>query len=64
LGIYKDFHVHEGWTLQFRGEMFNAFNHPNLVVDRGLAEISANPDFISARKSGSRNVQLALKLSF
>ena len=64
LGIYKDFHVHEGWTLQFRGEMFNALNHPNLVVDTGLAEISANPDFISARKSGSRNVQLALKLSF
>ena len=64
LGIYKNFQLHEGWVLQFRGELFNAFNHPNLYANTGQAEITANPEFISASKSGSRNVQLALKLTF
>jgi hypothetical protein len=64
LGIYKTFQLHEGWVLQFRGELFNAFNHPNLGVNSGQAEITTNPDFISASKSDSRNVQLAVKLTF
>lgn len=64
LGIYKNFQPHEGWVLQVRGELFNAFNHPNLQVNTGQAEISFNPEFISAQESGNRNVQLALKLTF
>jgi hypothetical protein len=64
LGIYKNFKFHESWTLQFRTELFNAFNHPNFEVNEGLAEISTNPDFVSARKFGNRNIQLALKLTF
>ena len=64
LGIYKNFQLHEGWVLQFRGELFNAFNHPNLYANTGLAEITNNPEFVSASKSDTRNVQLALKLTF
>ena len=64
LGIYKNFQLHEGWMLQFRGEMFNVFNHPNLYANSDQAEITSNPDFISASKGGNRNVQLALKLTF
>jgi hypothetical protein len=30
MAAYKDFRVHEGLTLQFRGEFFNALNHTNL----------------------------------
>jgi hypothetical protein len=64
LGIYKNFRLHGGWVLQFRGELFNAFNHANLIANAASAEIPANPDFVSAAKSGNRNVQLALKLIF
>jgi hypothetical protein len=29
MALYKTFRIHEGLGLQFRGEMFNAFNHVN-----------------------------------
>jgi hypothetical protein len=29
MAIYKDFRLDEHFVLQFRGEFFNAFNHPN-----------------------------------
>lgn len=63
LGIYKDLRLNERWGLQFRGELFNAFNHPNLYVNSGLADV-AFLDFVSASKSDNRNIQLALKLNF
>ncbi|HTR26863.1 MAG TPA: carboxypeptidase regulatory-like domain-containing protein [Terriglobales bacterium] len=63
LGIYKGLRLNEKWDLQFRGELFNAFNHPNLYVNSGLADI-AFLDFVSASKSDNRNIQLALKLNF
>ena len=64
LGIYKSFKLREGWRLQFRGELYHAFNHPNLIVNRGQAEISTNSLFVSASKVGQRNVQLAVKIVF
>jgi len=64
LGIYKNFKLHEAWTLQFRAELFDAFNHANLEINEGQAEISTNPDFVSAKRFGARNIQLALKLTF
>ncbi len=64
LGIYKNFQLHEGWVLQFRGELFNVFNHSNLYANTGQAEITTNPNFISASKGGNRIVQFALKLNF
>jgi hypothetical protein len=63
LGIYKQFRLREGWELQFRGELFNAFNHPNFQVNTDQTDASGL-DFVSASKSGNRNVQLALKLTF
>lgn len=63
-GIYKNVLVHEGWTLQFRGELFDVFNHANLYANTNSAEITANPFFISASRFDNRNVQLALKLMF
>ena len=63
LGIYKQFHLREGWELQFRGELFNVFNHPNFQIDTDQTDASGL-DFVSASKSGNRNVQLAVKLIF
>jgi hypothetical protein len=38
LGIYKNFHVTERFTLQFRSEFYNVMNHSNLYVQGGSAE--------------------------
>ena len=62
LGIQKLFNPLEGLRIQFRAEMFNAFNHANFYVPNttlgssGFGTITAsNPP---------RDVQLALKLYF
>ena len=62
-GLFKNFRITEGTTLQFRGEMFNIFNHPNLFVRSETADLSSN-EFVQASRFGRRNVQLALKLIF
>jgi hypothetical protein len=38
LGIYKNFKITERWTLQFRNEWYNVFNHHNFYVDGSTAE--------------------------
>ncbi|MBI1760105.1 MAG: carboxypeptidase regulatory-like domain-containing protein [Acidobacteria bacterium] len=63
LGIYKKFFLTERYELQFRGEMYNAFNHANLFAGVGEADISSL-DFVPASRFGRRHVQLALKLQF
>jgi len=37
IGILKDFSLTETWKLQFRAEMFNAFNHPNFANPRNAS---------------------------
>ena len=64
LGIYKSFKLREGWTFQGRCELYNALNHSNFIVNKDQAEVSTNPFFVSARKVGQRNVQLAVKIVF
>jgi hypothetical protein len=61
-GVRKNFPITETHRLQFRAEAFNVLNHPNWG--------GANADFNSASfglitsKSGSRQIQLALKYIF
>lgn len=69
-GIYKNFKVTERVGLQFRGELFNAFNHHNFYVVGDQADVSAGLD-IPVKKGGlgnvtdeRRNVQLGLKIIF
>lgn len=62
-GLYKRFHVTERFGLQFRAEFYNLFNHPNLFIRGGEADISSST-YVPAFKSGRRNIQLALKLTF
>jgi Carboxypeptidase regulatory-like domain/TonB dependent receptor len=62
-GLYKNFRITEGTTLQFRSEFYNIFNHPNMFLNGATAELSSSP-FVEGFRNGRRNVQLALKLIF
>jgi hypothetical protein len=70
LGIYKNFSMKERYTLQFRAEFYNLFNHANLYADGTTADISGT-DFIYAMRGindygteDRRNIQFALKFLF
>lgn len=63
LGIYKRFFLTERYNLQFRAEMFNAFNHANLFIDGTTLDV-ATTTFIQANRFGRRQIQLALKFIF
>jgi len=56
----KNFKLGDGFTLQFRGEFFNAINHPNLgAPDLNIQDASAG---VISTASDARITQLALKL--
>jgi len=61
-GLHKDFPVHEQVRLQFRGEFFNIFNHPNFAPP----DTNYGDDTVGQILStlGTREIQLALKLIF
>ena len=60
LGIQKWFNITEGFRLQFRAEMFNAFNHTNFdSPDVGIGDGTFGR---LTNTQGARQVQMALKL--
>lgn len=74
--VVKNWRVRERYRLQFRAEMFNAFNHVNLrAIDLNLnfQNIAADPNFrqplnpnfgrLTASR-GPREIQFGLKFSF
>ena len=62
LGIYKNIHFGERYSLQLRGEIFNLFNHANLFVDYGSPDVSGGN--VLGYRDGRRNIQLAAKFIF
>jgi hypothetical protein len=63
----------EGMALEFRAELYNLFNHPNLILKPGSQNVAAlsfnetrtdvTPGVL-VTKAGSRQVVLALRLNF
>ncbi len=62
-GIYKNTKVTERCTVQFRTELFNAFNHANMYILGDQTDVWA-VNYVPARRNGRRNIQMALKLIF
>jgi hypothetical protein len=66
--VMKQFRFSEKWSLQFRAESFNIFNHanfgePNPIVFSG-GKISPSAGVITTTATTSRQLQFALKLLF
>jgi hypothetical protein len=68
LSTMKDFRIHEGHTVQFRMEMFNAPNHPawgRPSAAWGTQNVAPNAAFGRIRSTIQlRQIQFALKYSF
>jgi hypothetical protein len=71
MGVFKNFPIREKLAIQFRGELFNTFNHTNLMTtDMGVS--SSNPvTTVTGAGFGNilaandpRIIQLALKVVF
>jgi hypothetical protein len=66
--LFKKFSFNERYSLQFRTEAFNIFNHPNFaspnpVVFAG-SKSSSSAGVITLTSTNSRQIQFALKLLF
>lgn len=66
LSLRKQFTLHEQYKLQFRGDMFNAFNHVNLNLNNGglIVNQAANNYGTITSAAPGRQVQLGLRLTF
>jgi len=65
MSAQKEFKFRERFGLILRAEAYNMFNHANLFVNSGNADVSAGPTgFTDAYKQGRRNLQLSLRLNF
>ena len=61
--VMKIFRVSETKVFQLRGELFNAFNHPNWG-DPGLGYGTATFGRVTATSGDPRNAQIGLKFLF
>jgi hypothetical protein len=62
LGLFKNVNIGERLKVQYRWEMFNAFNHANLTNPQGV--ITANNAGEIQTLSGPRIMQMGLRLTF
>lgn len=69
LSLFKNFHITERVSAQFRVETFNTFNHDNWAVpdsniaDSSFGKVTSTQQF-AADQNNMRSGQLALKISF
>ena len=70
LGLAKHFPIRDKFTLEFRADAFNVFNHtnfnlPGLAGNRGTADITNPSQFgVITSTADSRQMQFALRLDF
>jgi hypothetical protein len=66
--LFKKFSFNEKYSLQFRTEAFNIFNHPNFSSPNPVTFSGNNPSssagVITATSTTSRQIQFALKVLF
>src|SRR6266568_9034242 len=66
--LFKRFSVSEKYSLQFRTEAFNLFNHPNFASPNPVTfsgnNYSSSAGVITAMSTSSRQIQFVLKLLF
>ncbi len=67
--LFKNFPIHENYTVQFRAEFFNLFNHAQFYLPGGpvgMQDLSSISSFgvIYGTVNNPRVVQLALRLDF
>ncbi|MFB3902689.1 MAG: carboxypeptidase regulatory-like domain-containing protein [Acidobacteriota bacterium] len=63
IGVIKNFPVKDKYNVQFRWEMFNAFNHPSFGQPSGGHSLTPNAGRIYSASRG-REMQAALRFSF
>jgi hypothetical protein len=56
--------IREGMKLKLRGEAYNLFNHANLIIAGGDADVSQSQPYVDAYKDGNRTMQLAIRFEF
>jgi len=61
--VFKEFPVTEKFRLQFRGELFNIFNHPQFDLPNSTIG-SPSAGIISATVGTPRDIQFSLRLLF
>jgi len=63
LSLFREDRITERIKLQFRGELFNTFNHPTFAIQQ---TVTTNPQFgqVSGTASTARQIQLGLKALF
>ncbi len=64
LSAFKNFRFSEDWNLQFRAEAFNVFNTPQFGLPAATVDVTGVAGSITSTVNSSRQIQLALKLSF
>lgn len=76
IGVRKEVRLHEGYTIQFKGETFNLLNHPNYgYIDPNVTDLlfgqstrMLNQSFGGSgalyQQGGPRSVQLGFRLVF
>lgn len=60
----KNFKFNERWTLQFRAEMFNIFNHPNFGLPGNAVDVPGGASISNTIPDNQREIQFAMKLLF
>ncbi len=66
---FKNFLIHEGYNLQFRGEFFNLFNHSQFFLGggpTGMQDLNSTSSFgvVNETVNNPRVIQFALRLDF
>ena len=64
LGVVKDFKFHERYAIQLKGEFINLLNHANTRLNLGGTNDPSSFSDVLAYKTGNRNTELSLHLSF